>query len=155
VKNCRFSALGNSGYNENEARWGYRGYPPISAIVAGTVDANHPQFGQLHWTAGCHGSVAFACQTLRALNIPVLPVWIQGPVITSGHQGAWFMTENLYLDHGDDPYNQIVKASPSPVFGILIDEATWKLRFVSDPTLNPPYTPAAWANVGKAAADFQ
>jgi hypothetical protein len=147
--------LGSSGYNENEARWGYRGYPPVSAIVAGTVDANHPQFGQRHWTAGCHGSVAFACQTLRALNIPVLPVWIQGPVVTSGHQGAWFMTENLYLDHGDNPYNQNVKNSPSPVFGILIDEATWKLRFVNDPTLNPPYTVTAWGNVGKAAADFQ
>lgn len=147
--------LGGSSYNANEARWGFRGFPPISAIVAGTVDANHPQFGKLHWTAGCHGSVAFLCQTLRTLNIPVLPVWVQGPVLTMGHQAAWFPSENLYLDHGDDPYNQIVKASPSPVLGLLIDQGTWTQRFVADPSLNPPYTPAAWANVGKAAQDFQ
>ncbi|MFN8012318.1 MAG: hypothetical protein U0P81_13190 [Holophagaceae bacterium] len=147
--------LGGSSYAANEARWGYRGFPPISAIVAGTVDANNSQFGKLHWTAGCHGSVAFLCQTLRTLNIPVLPVWVQGPVLTSGHQAAWFLSENLYLDHGDDPYNQNVKASPSPVLGLLIDQATWTQRFVADPSLNPPYTASAWANVGKAAQDFQ
>jgi hypothetical protein len=130
--------------------WGYRGYPPLSRIVGGTVDAGNPLEGAQHWTMGCHGSVGFLAATLRALNIPVQPVWV------GGHELACFLTERLYLDHGDDPYNQVVKGSASPILNVLIDEATYQSRFTPDLTvnLNNP-GPGVVANIGKAAADFR
>ena len=67
---------------------------------------------------------------LRAVNIPVQPVWV------CGHELAHFMTENLYLDHGDDPYNANVKNSNSPILSLLIDEATYTAWFTSDLTVN-------------------
>jgi hypothetical protein len=131
------------------AIWQYRGYPPLSKIVNGTVDANNPGMGVRHWTAGCHGSVGFLSAVLRAVNIPVQPVWV------CGHELAYFVTEHLYLDHGDDPYNQNVKNSGSPVLSLLIDEGTYELWFTTDLTAN--ITGAAGpgcANVGRRAAEF-
>jgi hypothetical protein len=129
--------------------WQYRGYPPLSKIVNGTVDANNPSSGMRHWTAGCHGSVGFLNAVLRAVNIPVQPVWV------CGHEVAYFVTENLYLDHGDDPYNQNVKNSTAPVLSLLIDEATYKLWFTTDLTENvTAATGPACTNVGRRAAEF-
>ena len=96
----------------------------------GTVDANYPTLGTQHWTAGCHGSVGFLSAVLRAVNIPVQPVWV------CGHELAYFITEGLYLDHGDGPYNLNVKNSPSPINSLLIDEATYELWFTTDLTVN-------------------
>ena len=45
------------------------------------------------------------------------------------HELAYFVTENLYLDHGDDPYNANVKNSNSLILSLLIDEATYKAWF--------------------------
>ena len=74
------------------------------------------------------------------------PVWV------CGHELAFFPTENLYLDHGDDPYNFNVKNSIKPMTDFLIDEATYKSWFTSDLTVNilDENSPAC-ANIGKVA----
>jgi len=134
------------------AVWQYRGFPPISKIVGGTIDSNNVGLGAQHWTAGCHGSVGFMNAILRTVNIPVQPVWV------SGHELGYFMTEGRYLDHGDDPYNNNVKNiyPNSPVLSLLIDEATYGAWFTNDPAVNilDPYSPAL-ANVGRKAAEFR
>jgi hypothetical protein len=143
--------FGTDTFGNVDAIWQYRGWVPLSRIVNGTVDANNPGFGVQHWTAGCHGSVALLHEVLRVVNVPVQPVWV------AGHELAYFTSEGLYLDHGDDPYNAVVKSHPaSPILPLLIDEATYKARFTSDLTVNitDPYSPAL-ANVGRAAAEFQ
>ena len=87
---------------------------------------------------------------LRVLNIPVEPVWV------CGHELVYFPTEDLYMDHGDDPYNQVVKASSSPSLNLLIPSATWRARFGSDETVNilDDASPViAW--VGYSAVNFQ
>jgi hypothetical protein len=141
---------GTDDFGTCNAVWQYRGYPPISRIINGTTDVNVSQFA--HWTLGCHGSVGFLNATLRALNIPVQPIWV------GGHELACFLTERMYLDHGDDPYNAVVRVTypSSPILNVLIDEATYKARFTSDLTvnLNAP-SAAVMANIGKAAADFK
>jgi hypothetical protein len=130
------------------AAWQYRGYPPLSRIVAGTVDANNPNEGVQHWTAGCHGSVGFLCAVLRAANIPVQPVWV------CGHALACFPTEKMYLDHGDDPYNQNVKSSSQPISQVLIDERTYRSRFSHDLLVNITAPSPACPSVGLAAVNF-
>ena len=69
-----------------------------------------------------------------------------------GHELAFFMSENLYLDHGDVPYNQDVKKSGMPMLTYLIDEATYKERFTPDLGLNiTDLSSPAGANVGLSA----
>jgi hypothetical protein len=141
---------GNDSFGNYNAVWQYRGYAPLSKIVNGTIDNNNPASGLQHWTAGCHGSVGFLHAVLRAVNIPVQPVWV------AGHELAYFTTEKAYLDHGDDPYNNIVKSFPaSPILSLLIDQATYQSWFTPDLTINitDPYSPAL-ANVGRRAAEF-
>lgn len=140
--------FGSSTFGNCQAIWQYRGYPPLSRIVAGTIDANNPGQGQQHWTMGCHGSVGFLNAVLRVLNIPVLPVWV------CGHELAYFPTEGLYLDHGDDPYNQNVKNSLQPISLVFIDEAAYATRFSQDATVNVTGPASACNNVGMAAQTF-
>lgn len=140
---------GEASFGNCFAIWQYRGYPPLSKIIGGTVDSNQPELGVRHYTAGCHGSVGFLNAVLRVANIPVQPVWV------CGHELACFMTEGLYLDHGDDPYNQNVKNSSQPIINVLIREADYKSRFSSDLKVNitDDQSPAC-ANVGLAAIQF-
>ncbi len=142
--------FGTETFGTYNAVWQYRGYVPLSRIVGGTIDANNPSYGVEHWTAGCHGSVGFLHAVLRVLNIPVQPVWV------CGHELAFFTSEKLYLDHGDDPYNAVVRAAPnSPILNLLIDEATYQAWFTSDLTVNiTDYSSPALANVGRSAAQF-
>jgi hypothetical protein len=131
------------------AVWQYRGYPPISRIIAGTIDANNSGQGRQHWTLGCHGSVGFLNALLRVVNIPVQPVWI------CGHELACFMTEGKYIDHGDDPYNLNVRNSTASISNVLISEATYQAQFTSN--LNVNITDSAspvCPNVGATAANF-
>lgn len=141
--------FGDDSFGNYNAVWQYRGYPPLSRIVNGTVDANNPNLGVQHWTAGCHGSVGFLNAVLRVVNIPVQPVWV------CGHELANFIVDKLYLDHGDDPYNQNVKNSTSPIDSLLIDETTYKQLFTTDLTINiTDNTSPACPNVGHSAAVF-
>lgn len=122
--------FGNDVFGNDWAIWQYRGYSPLSQIVSGTVDANNPSYGSRHWTAGCHGSTGFLNAALRAVNIPVQPIWV------CGHELVYFMSEDLYLDHADNPYNAVVRASSSSSLLLLIDQATWRSRFRDDVTVN-------------------
>ncbi|HVZ38109.1 MAG TPA: hypothetical protein VHI13_02450 [Candidatus Kapabacteria bacterium] len=140
--------FGAATFGNCQAIWQYRGYPPLSRIVTGTIDANNQGFGQQHWTMGCHGSLGFLNAILRVLNIPVLPVWV------CGHELAYFPTEGLYMDHGDDPYNQNVKNSQKPISLVLIDAATYATRFSQDATVNLPGPGPECSNVGLTAQTF-
>ena len=135
-------------FGTDNAVWQYRGYSPLSRIIGGTIDTRYPTYGALHWTAGCHGSTGFLNALLRVVNIPVQPIW------ACGHEMAYFMSEDLYLDHGDDPYNAVVRAS-DPALSILlllINSATYQSRFGGDLTVNilDDYSPAC-AYIGYAA----
>lgn len=138
-----------STFGDYYAAWQYRGYAPISKIVNGTVDAHYSGFGLQHWTPGCHGSVGFLHEVLRVVNIPVQPVWI------CGHELAYFLSEKLYLDHGDDPYNLNVTASSEPSLSLLIDEATYQSWFSYDLGINitDPQS-SACGNVSRRAIEF-
>src|SRR2546421_3469823 len=50
--------------------WQYRGFPPASRVISGTIQTSDPADGSRHRTAGCHGTVGFLRATLRAINIP-------------------------------------------------------------------------------------
>jgi hypothetical protein len=142
--------FGSESIGADLAIWQYNGYSPLSRIVNGTIDSNNPSYGVTHWTAGCHGSTGFMNAALRVLNIPVEPIWV------CGHELMYFMSEDLYLDHGDDPYNAVVRASSSSSLLLLMDSATWKARFGADETvnfLNLADPVQAW--IGYTAANFK
>jgi hypothetical protein len=122
--------FGSESIGTDLAIWQYNGFSPLSQIANGTIDSNNPSYGVTHWTAGCHGSTGFTNAALRVLNIPVEPIWV------CGHELMYFMSEDKYLDHGDDPYNGVVRASGSSSLLLLIDSATWRSRFGPDETVN-------------------
>jgi hypothetical protein len=101
--------------------WQYRGLPPITRIIEGTTAPFFPNFA--HWTAGCHGSTGFYRNVLRAANVPM---YIMN---RCQHSLAYFISENLYLDHGDDPYNSTFVASGESASALLIDQTTFDARF--------------------------
>jgi len=99
-------------------QWQYRGFPPLTRVLDGTVQTSQPGLGVMHRTAGCWGTVGVLRALLRAINIPVKLV------TNAGHAQPWFMADARYLSHGDDPYNQLTKATPPiPAAEILIDSA--------------------------------
>ncbi|MEA2424800.1 MAG: hypothetical protein QOH13_1210, partial [Thermoleophilaceae bacterium] len=106
--------------------WHYRGFPPVERMIAGTHNTLYDPSHKLnfsHWTAGCHGTVGFLRAILRTVNIPVQYT------TAAEHAQPYFMTEGLYLSHGDDPYSDFAKqhppatAPPFPVADMLIGEA--------------------------------
>ncbi len=113
-----------------EDQWQYRGYPPMTRVLSGTMQTSHPQFGVMHRTAGCWGTTGFLRAVMRAINIPVKLV------TNAGHAQPWFMADSRYLSHGDDPYNALTKATPPmPASEIPIDQAkfdSWFGAGVSD-----------------------
>ena len=136
-------------FGRDDAIWQYRGYSPISRIVGGTVDAGYPGYGTMHWTEGCHGSTGLISAALRVLNLPIQPIW------ACGHELVYFVSEDLYLDHADDPYNGNVRASTSPSLLLLLDAPTWASRFGADTTVNfLNYADPVGAWIGYAAAHF-
>jgi hypothetical protein len=105
--------------------WGYRGPSPVSAMIATTTDPNFDPSNPYHFTAGCHGTAGFLQSILRTLNIPV------DNSVHNGHSSTRFMTETLYLSHGDDPYigNDIYGLKSSDQ---LISQATYNSWFVNN-----------------------
>jgi len=104
--------------------WHYRGFPPVSQIIAGTSQNLVPNLMRevRHWTAGCWGTAGFFRAVLRVANIPVEIKNIQG------HAVLHFPTENLYLSHADDPYNQNFKnlaERPLPAEKLLLSDQLW------------------------------
>ena len=107
-----------------EDQWQYRGYPPMTRVLAGTVQTSRPEFGVMHRTAGCWGTAGLLRALLRVVNIPVKLV------TNAGHAQPWFMSESRYLSHGDDPYNALTKATPPmPASEIPIDQAKFNAWF--------------------------
>ncbi len=125
--------------------WQYWGYPPVSRVIAGTPDLD-PEYPGLatqphHWTAGCWGTSAFLLWVLRVVNIPVEQVGV------GGHAAPWFVSEDLYLSHGDDPYNAVSKAG-YPATYLLISKDVFEAWF---PPGNLAY---ANHNVGRRPIDL-
>jgi hypothetical protein len=90
-------------------------------VIAGTpdLDPSTPALASPphHWTAGCWGTSAFLLWVLKVVNIPV------NQVTVGSHATAWFVSEGMYLSHGDDPYNAVSKAGyPATDLLITYDE---------------------------------
>ena len=106
-----------------QAHWQYNGYPPVERVISGTT---HPQYGFAHWTGGCWGTTSFLKAVLRTINIPV------EKAAADGHATPRFMSENLYLSHGDDPYDGRLTTSPAiPIDDLFIDAAKFTSWFGS------------------------
>ncbi len=105
-------------------QWQYRGFPPMTRVLDGTVQTSQPGLGVMHRTAGCWGTTGLLRALLRTINIPAKLV------TNAGHAQPWFMADARYLSHGDDPYNQLTKATPPiPAAEILIDQAKFDSWF--------------------------
>jgi hypothetical protein len=106
------------------AIWGYCGYPPVERVIGGTVSSANPEMGTRHWTEGCKGTTGFLQCVLKVANIPVR---VAQP---DGHIAPWFMADNLYLSHGDDPYDQNSRATPPfPASELMITPAAYDAWF--------------------------
>jgi hypothetical protein len=117
-----------------EDQWQYRGCPPVFRIIRGTAfpGAEVESFrAVLHRTAGCWGTTSFLKATLRVLNIPVKEVVIQSGIVR--HSLPSFVSEGLYMTHGDDPYSRLTKCTPPyPSRELLIDQAKFDQWFGSN-----------------------
>jgi hypothetical protein len=116
---CRrlYHFVGGMNYTNALSTWQYAGMPPVERVINGTVSPPHTE--TYYWTAGCHGTAGFLHMVLRTVNIPV------ERVIAVGHALPHFMTENLYLSHGDDPYSALVKSPLTSGDDLLINQATF------------------------------
>lgn len=95
-----FSHFG-SGANEY---WQYIGGPPMSRVIEGTKTLTTGIFD--HWTAGCHGTVAFSTWVGFMINIPIP---YKGSA-SFGHRIFTFPSlDSLFLSHGDDPYGKPIE----------------------------------------------
>jgi hypothetical protein len=122
---------GDATYANFEAHWGFRGPPPITRIIEGTIAEGEST--PRHWTAGCHGTTGFWRNVLRAANIPV------EIANRCGHSLAYFLTEGRYIDHGDDPYNSDFKALLVSSSKLLISVSTEEDWFGDNPNNNSDF----------------
>jgi hypothetical protein len=105
-------------------QWQYRGLPPVIRILKGTPQLSHRNWGIDHRTAGCWGTVGFLRCILRTVNIPV------ELVVNSHHAQPHFIEDDLYLSHGDDPYDLLTRAvPPMPISRILISSNQFNAWF--------------------------
>jgi len=117
-----------------EYHWQYRGQPPVSRILDGTVldPQGVPGYPDpLHWTKGCGGTSGFIKEVLRSVNIPVTVVTINQ---ACPHATPYFPSEGRYLSHGDDPYTSYWKTdAPNtldpPMEDFLLDQSTFTSWF--------------------------
>lgn len=137
---------GSATYATMNEHWGYPSQTSAYHVMTGTIRDTEllPQ----HWTAGCHGTIGFLKSVLKAVNIPAQPIY------TCGHAQMYFPTLDLYLDHGDNPYNATVINQPvKNISGILISPATYTARFSATPDYLNPADPMC-NSIGQAATDF-
>lgn len=106
-----------SGAAAHYNQWQYYGAPPMSRVIEGTTRMSDGIFA--HFTAGCHGTCSFSKMALMLLNIPV-----EYANVGIGHRIAVFPSlDNLFITHGDDPYNQGSKNPKIPGYQMLVDSA--------------------------------
>jgi hypothetical protein len=130
------------------AFWQYGGYPPIDRVLNGTT---HQQYGFHHWTAGCWGTGGFLRNTLRTVNIAVSIEGRDGHALPHFHLPRVFRTStDLYLSHGDDPYNWgWISTPPVPIAALPIDDPTFQGWFGSNASLPP-----GGSNVGRQTVEL-
>jgi hypothetical protein len=98
-------------------QWQYSGFPPVESIIAGTPLSGTPGSTIKHRTGGCWGTTGFLRIVLRTINIPAQLE------TRAGHALPSFVSENRFLSHGDDPYNQLFKtATDATTEELLINE---------------------------------
>ncbi len=104
--------------------WHFRGFPPVLSVLKGTQQTVSLSFETkpTHWTAGCWGTAGLFKNVLRAVNIPVEIRQV------ANHALLYFPSEDIFLSHGDDPYDQFYFHSPTPD-EIFIDGSEWKNLF--------------------------
>jgi hypothetical protein len=112
-----------------ERVWQYRGVPPVSRMITGMA-------GGQHQTMGCWGTTGFFIAVLRAVNVPVrlaMAKGLRGASRSCTHASPFFVSERLFLSHGDDPYNQLVRTEEAPASVVasklLLDEQTYAAWF--------------------------
>lgn len=112
--------------------------PSFVKIVEGT---NAGSYEYAKWTAGCGGTSSFISHALRALNIPV-QLFV---ACSSYHYMPLFPTEQLFMTHGDNPYNSDFKASGLGVDALLLDAPQFQTLFGVDfgGILNAPFAPCS------------
>jgi len=134
--------------NHNAQRiWQYPGVPPVSRVLAGTGPSGY------HYTAGCWGTTGLFISVLRAANIPVRLVDVrgQGSRAACSHAQPYFVSEHVFLSHGDDPYSQLITTEDGavPARRLFLDASTWKAWF------GEPVDPhARCANIGRAVMEI-
>lgn len=130
--------------------WQYSGWPPVGRMLAGTT---HPSYGFAHWTAGCWGTAGFLRHVLRTLNIAASLETADGhalPRFRLPGSGSTGMSRDLFLSHGDDPYNSLWRATPPvPIAELPIDAATYANWFAGGAPLPP-----AGSNVGRQTVEL-
>jgi hypothetical protein len=121
--------------------WGYEGDMPVARALTGTRYTGRafrlvPGFDSVrNYTAGCHGTVGLLLSVLRAANIPTRPRSVSNDTFT--HATMLFLSEDLALSHGDDPYSQMVEGANAA--DLLIDDETydrWLGPLATDPGRN-------------------
>ena len=122
---CRWNMSHFSGGTETDNvfnHWHYRGFPPISRVINGTKRRQDEiSNGVQHYTKGCHGTVGFLRSVLRTINIPV------DYTRAARHGLPHFMSINMYLSHGDDPYSAYNRTRDGfNAEELLIDEITYQ-----------------------------
>jgi hypothetical protein len=101
---------------------------PVARALAGTRYSGtefreYPQYELVrHYTAGCHGTAGLLLSVLRSVNIPAQYRSVQNQ--TSAHATVMFLSEDLALTHGDDPYSRMSVGAPAAE--ILIDRVTYE-----------------------------
>lgn len=143
---------GNFNCQNCQNHWGHFGNPPFIKVAEGTNAANGQGgfYGWSHWTAGCYGTTSFIRHALRAINIPAQLV----VVCSSKHYTITFPTENVFICHGDDPYNSTFKNSGLDVDAILLPAPMFQTIFGID--FNSPLNPynASCSSVGYGIANL-
>ncbi|MBF0275760.1 MAG: hypothetical protein HQK84_11070 [Nitrospinae bacterium] len=129
ISNNLLPSIGGSTYLNMEKHWQYRGLPPISRMIEGSTNPSVVSETTQHWTPDSHGTTGFIRNVLRVVNIPV-----HISTICDLSQ-ACFLTENLYLDNGDNLYNTDFISTEFPASDLLIDHNTYVSWFGTE-TIN-------------------
>jgi hypothetical protein len=145
--------------------WQYPGNPPASRVLAGTIysggDSSVPT-NLNQWVQGCHGTTGLLKSLLRTINIPVEEFTEDNPSVSqpnsqyywSGHAVPHFISEGLWLSHGDDPYIGTNYASmlPFPLEAMEISDAQFFAWFPN--TFSAPLNGAPFPNNGRQANEL-
>jgi hypothetical protein len=111
--------IGPANRESCQATWGHP-YPPTVEMV---IEGTNSIYGFQHWTMGCHGTSQFIKDVIRAVNIPA-----RVPFMCS-HAQLWLPGLDLWMDHGDNPYDQVFKNSTCSADFLLVDRATFQAAF--------------------------